>query len=546
MEGFFLQAYLYVMAGIFRNLDQSDVRLTPFRAYKRFSGVDAFVTYSATLDVNAEDLGNNPLVPVSGSDFTTNYKLKNSVWHSIDSQFYRFYYDNAKASFGQINHTRHPRLLHRDAHVISIPQSNFGEGIEPLTVEVDIAHMGTLLVDDLYGNLVWQSGSRYIAGTAGMPVESLVFSLKAAKYSKQFGEVLSNTFDYDYDKYPAVVQLNNVEVGYPIAGKHTVLKLNNTAYATSSIVIQPKGDKINDLLNFQNKDFAITLAFTTGSNGTSSILLEKKAREEIIKIDENGNTYKQLIYRYPYRLTHLSGSNKIQFEKSDGYTTLVATSSFAYRNQAALTLMRSGSVYTIAQAFAGALTTSSFTDTLFSSERYCTNTCNIFVGSDESGNSGSIKNIEDVAFYATAFNPSESLNLATYYNNPYATMGLVARKQGLIIINDPQYVDYLNNGNMNVDNVSYRGTTTIYENEVSCTISPGEFGFSSNPTLHYYNSVRNQYELQDFATGSDFRPYVSRVGLYNDSNDLLVIGTLSHPIQPPQNVDTTFIIRYDM
>ena len=74
----------------------------------------------------------------------------------------------------------------------------------------------------------------------------------------------------------------------------------------------------------------------------------------------------------------------------------------------------------------------------------------------------------------------------------------------------------------------------------------GEFGFSNNPTLHYYNSERNRYELQNFATGSDFRPYVSRVGLYNDSNDLLVIGTLSHPIQPPQNVDTTFIIRYDM
>ena len=545
MEGFFLQAYLYAMAGIFRNLDQSDVRLTPFRAYKRFSGTDAFVTYSAVLDVNAEDLGNNPLVPVSGSDFTSNYKLKNSVWHSVDSQFYRFYYDNAKASFGQINHTRHPRLLHRDAHVMSIPQSNFGEGIEPLTVEVQITHVETL-VDDLYGNLVRQSGSRYIAGTFGMPIESLVFSLKTAKHTKQFGDILNSAYNYDYDKYQAVVQLNNVEVAGAIAGKHTVFKLNNDTHATSSIVIQPKGEKINDLLNFQNKDFAITLAFTTSSNGTSSILLEKKAREEIIKIDENGNTFNQAIQRYPYRLIHLSGSNKIQFEKSDGYTTLVATSSFAYRNQATLTLMRSGSTYTIAQAFAGALTTSSFTDTLYSSERYCTNTCNIFVGSDESGNSGSVNNIEDVAFYTTAFNPSESLNLATYYNNPYATMGIVARKQGLIIINEPEYAYYLNNGVYNIANVSYRGTTTIYENEASCTISPGEFGFSNNPTLHYYNSVRNRYELQDFATGSDFRPYVSRVGLYNDSNDLLVIGTLSHPIQPPQNVDTTFIIRYDM
>ena len=169
MEGFFLQAYLYTMAGIFKNLDQSDVRLTPFRAYKRFSGTDAFTTYSAALDVNAEDLGNNPLVPVSGSDFTTNYKLKNSVWHSIDSQFYRFYYTNAKASFGQLNHTQHPRYLHKDAHVVSLPQSNFGEEVERTTLEVSILNYGTL-TDDRYGNLVLPSASRYVAGTQGMPI----------------------------------------------------------------------------------------------------------------------------------------------------------------------------------------------------------------------------------------------------------------------------------------------------------------------------------------------------------------------------------------
>ena len=545
MEGFFLQAYLYTMAGIFKNLDQSDVRLTPFRAYKRFSGTDAFTTYSAVLDVNAEDLGNNPLVPVSGSDFTTNYKLKNSVWHSIDSQFYRFYYTNAKASFGQLNHTQHPRYLHKDAHVISLPQSNFGEEVERTTLEVSILNYGTL-TDDRYGNLVLPSASRYVAGTQGMPIESLIFSLKPTNYTRQFGDVLNDTFDYNYDKFQSTVELNNVQIGYPLTGYHTVFQLNNSTYDTSSIIITPNGEKLNDLFNFQNKDFAITLAFSTSSNSTASILLEKKANEEIIKIDENGNTYKQAISRYPYRLIHLSGSNKIQFQKSDGYTTLTATSSFAYRNQAALTLMRSGSTYTISQAYTGTLNTTTFTDTLQNSEAYCINTCNIFVGSDEYGNSGSVVNIEDVAFYSTAFNPSESLNLAAYYNNPYATFGMVARKQGLAVITDPQYAYDLNTGAKTIGQVEYRGTTTIYENEISCTISPGEFGFSNNPTLHYYNSERNRYELQNFATSSDFRPYVSRVGLYNDSNDLLVIGTLSHPIQPPQNVDTTFIIRYDV
>ena len=64
--------------------------------------------------------------------------------------------------------------------------------------------------------------------------------------------------------------------------------------------------------------------------------------------------------------------------------------------------------------------------------------------------------------------------------------------------------------------------------------------------MYYYNPNHNQFELQDFATGSALVPYISRVGLYNDNNDLVVIGSLSQPIQPPQNVDTTIIVKYDV
>jgi len=538
MEGFFLQAYLYIMAGIFKNLDQSDLRLTPFRAYKRFSGTDAFTTYSAILDVNAEDLGNNPLIPISSSYFTTNYKLKNSIWHSIDSQFYRHYYSNAKASFGQLNHTQHFRFLHQYACVISIPQSNFGEGIEPLTVQLS-TNSGVVLVDDAYGNLVKEGTARYVTGTQGLPSENLVFILKPANYTRQLTKVLNDNYPYSYDKYQANVEFNNV-LPTTQTNQQTSLRLDNSSYDTSSIVIQPNGEVVNNLFNFENRDFAIVASFKPEFVNTSSILLQKKSSEEIIKVDENGNTYKYPIFRYPYSLTYLSGSNKILFEKSDGYTTLSFTSSFTYNSDYALTLMRTGSTYVIAQAGNGTLQTNSFADTLYSNDHYCTNKSDIYIGCDQFGNSGSILTINKAMFYNTAFNISESLNLSIYNSIPNNTYGIVARKQGLIIVDDPTL------GTDTITNVEYRGTTTIYENEASCTISPGEFGFSNNPTLHYYNSERNRFELQDFATGSDFRPYVSRVGLYNDSNDLLVIGTLSHPIQPPQNVDTTFILRYDM
>lgn len=51
--------------------------------------------------------------------------------------------------------------------------------------------------------------------------------------------------------------------------------------------------------------------------------------------------------------------------------------------------------------------------------------------------------------------------------------------------------------------------------------------------------------LQDNVTGSDFRPYVTTIGLYNETNDLLVVGKLATPYPIPSNTDITFIMRWD-
>ena len=152
----------------------------------------------------------------------------------------------------------------------------------------------------------------------------------------------------------------------------------------------------------------------------------------------------------------------------------------------------------------------------------------------------------NITFLDTALNQNQYNNLTSSiaYNNVYQTVGNIARKQGLVIITDRQLVrDIQTHG---VSSFEYRGTLTTYENEISCTIGPGEFLFSNNPTLHEYNPITDQVQLQGFATASSFRPYVSRVGLYDDNNNLLIIGSLSQPIQLPQNVDTTLIVRYDI
>ncbi len=51
--------------------------------------------------------------------------------------------------------------------------------------------------------------------------------------------------------------------------------------------------------------------------------------------------------------------------------------------------------------------------------------------------------------------------------------------------------------------------------------------------------------LIDAVTGSDFRPYTTTVGLYNETNELLVVGKLATPYPIPSNTDITFIIKWD-
>ena len=51
--------------------------------------------------------------------------------------------------------------------------------------------------------------------------------------------------------------------------------------------------------------------------------------------------------------------------------------------------------------------------------------------------------------------------------------------------------------------------------------------------------------LIDAITGSDFRPYATTIGLYNENNDLLVVGKLATPYPIPSNTDITFIVRWD-
>ena len=133
------------------------------------------------------------------------------------------------------------------------------------------------------------------------------------------------------------------------------------------------------------------------------------------------------------------------------------------------------------------------------------------------------------------------------FNAGSVTTGSIIYDAGLIILTGI-------NGNLGTTsgagNLEWESTTTIYETQYKCTIRANEFNYSLNPSLitdygqdNIISSGSSTYK--GFVTGSDFSPYVTTVGLYDDEQNLLAVAKLAQPLPTSQTTDTTILINLD-
>lgn len=184
-------------------------------------------------------------------------------------------------------------------------------------------------------------------------------------------------------------------------------------------------------------------------------------------------------------------------------------------------------------------------------------------------------NLFDVTYLPTLYmsggyvNPYYALS-AGYITSSYFTASYIAEEgsefvpvhvgnifygQGNCVITNTDYINFLNNP-ISPINVQFRNNYTIQETEVRCIVKESEFNASYNPSIQvgtvtsasisgsifYYNDGT----LRDFATGSDFSPYVTSLGLYNSEDELLAVAKFAKPLLISPNTDMTFIVRYDI
>ena len=97
------------------------------------------------------------------------------------------------------------------------------------------------------------------------------------------------------------------------------------------------------------------------------------------------------------------------------------------------------------------------------------------------------------------------------------------------------------------------GSTIIGDFEPSLRVPEKIFGvFGDNPSGgpqssgSFKRSYPGTQHYENFVTHSEFLPYITTIGLYNDAGECLVIGKLSKPIKNNNKLAMSFVVRFDV
>ncbi len=291
---------------------------------------------------------------------------------------------------------------------------------------------------------------------------------------------------------------------------------------------------------------------------TEKLIVSKHTAERYINEDGTITTQNSEVGSYPFKVgvyTSYSDVNgKVFFETSDGTTTSRVTSSAQYNDGSFrhFAFNKTGSLYEI--WVNGSRVASESVSYPFN----INNQKDILIGNDiYDGTSGFSGSIDEFRLHREALTTSEVSSLAD--NNVISgsylqknDVGYVFYKQGMIVVTDPRprYQNVLlgdgdgsyTNRNYQVD---YRSTKVVEEIVALCEIGKEEFLVTSNPSARYTPS-ENEFQLAEFTTSSSFYPYVTTLGLYNDSGDLLATAKLGSPLKRRNDVDVTIQVKFDI
>lgn len=489
---------------VFKKMDSSDVSINAFQVYKHWTFMSGSDTSSA-LPLTAIYSNINNL-PALQTELTYNDasnidgSLQSVMYFSINHLFYK-YKDQPINTFGAAG-VETKRYLFQSASILSIPQMKIGEGIKVASFNLSSTVSGSF-ASDLYDNVYDTS----------INTSSIISNVK-------FYEGFNEYFD-------------NARISYDSTGVTYVPGVITTTGQQKSIGLAAQFDGSGSIQTTipgfydRNHDFAISF-FVSGANSNSQLLIGK--RNDISRT------------RYPFEI--YNDNNNIRFDTMLTYVSASVSSSWTH-----ILCQKTGSYMQIYRN--GTLIDSIFnplydipTSPLSSSNRI-DNLDFLNIGGYSGSNSfGFTGKLDEIRIFNKALSLTEINYLADMTEGgtllQTRNVGTVFSKQGIVVFSSPdyRYQDLLNTP----FTASYRSTKTIYELSAIVRVDAGDLNMSTNISLT--NDDDTTYK--SYVSSSNFMPYITTIGLYNDYGQLLAIGKLAQPIRKRNDVDLNFLVKLDL
>ena len=549
------------MSTVFKKFSKSDVSITPFTAHKQTTlGASSIVTkggnyYSSSFPTVAFRNGANfEWAGTGSSDDPNNHKKFFQLNH--------LFYKNSKLDyinkFSTIKYYDHYRVLYDKVNIISLPYKTIGYKIKPQSF---LLTTGSVTIkDDGKGHLY--DGSYTINDTNFKNEKFRIFYLGPEQGYKRYNLGISDgkqliNFNSTYNKEGLIDDsflFNEIKyISSSFSSKNIYEGNFPTIDFDNTLIVSPH----NSRYNFNSDDdFAISFYISSSddnpNNTLKKYLISKSTTKTIIQSPNLLNSTKisgssqgkevNAEPQYPFEIYYQSSS--IHFNRFDGtnlssVSTLV-TSSVA--NMLHVVCQKTGSNLEI---YINNALQSTATDTTLQTQ----NLANLYIGGKgsptiKSGTNHFTGSLSQIMIFDDALSSTQITNLSQSVDNkPY--VGNIFYSNGLAAITKPSYQNILNPGIGDQDfSLTYQGTHLIYENEYQCMAEQHEYDVTLNPSARKIRS-KDSKDLADFATGSNFRPYVTTIGLYNDNGELLVVGKLGQAIRMTNEADTTYVVRFD-
>jgi hypothetical protein len=125
-------------------------------------------------------------------------------------------------------------------------------------------------------------------------------------------------------------------------------------------------------------------------------------------------------------------------------------------------------------------------------------------------------------------------------SNYDTNVGNIFYSHGIAVLTNEEAARHFSSSK--ADSIVFKSNQPIYTYNYHCKVSDYEYNHTLNPSA----LSGSDNKLKDNVSGSNFNPYITSIGLYNDAQELIAVGKLSQPLLKPSNTELSIQVKLDI